>query len=242
MERINEEKGKKIATLLLCRMMYLQKRKRNRRYRVNPVWQQRLSFGAHDTLVKDMVMFDQAMFRNYTRMSVSTFENLLMKVGHKLQSCPTRADVITPSQKLIVTLRYLATGESHTSLSRQFRMGITTIQMFIPQTLAVLYDVLQPEVLVLPKTPEEWMTVINGFNENWQFPNCYGALDGKHVMMEAQPHTGSDYFNYKMFHSIVLLAMSDASYIFTMIDVGGKGRQSDGGILKNCNFYKSLQE
>ncbi|XP_051164962.1 uncharacterized protein LOC127283891 [Leptopilina boulardi] len=222
--------------------MEYQQRKNKRKYRVHPLWQQRSVCGAHNTLIREMVMHDPAMFRNYLRMSTSTYENLLLKVGHKLQSCPTRTDVITPSEKLIVTLRYLATGESFTSLSRQFRMGIKTIQIFIPETLKALWTTLQPEVLVLPTTPDAWMTLINNFNEKWQFPNCYGAMDGKHVLMQGQPGTGSDYYNYKNFHSIVLLAMCNADYVFTMVDVRGKGRQSDGGILKNSAFFKALEE
>ncbi|XP_051170182.1 uncharacterized protein LOC127287352 [Leptopilina boulardi] len=189
-----------------------------------------------------MVKYDPTMLTNYIRMSVSTYEKLLLKVGSKLESYPTRKDIITPSEKLMVTLRYLTTGESYTSLSRQFRMGIKTIQVFIPQTLAAIWTTLQPEVLQFPNSPDSWNDLTNGFKEKWQFPNCYGAIDGKHVLMQGQPDTGSDYFNYKAFHSIVLLAMADANYRFLMVDVGGKGRQSDGGILKQCQFFKAVKE
>ena len=54
-----------------------------------------------------MVIFDHVMFRDYVRMSVENYEKLLLQVGPALYSSPTREDVITPSEKLIVTLRYL---------------------------------------------------------------------------------------------------------------------------------------
>lgn len=63
-------------------------------------------------------------------------------------------------------------------------MGIKTIQVFIPETLLILWRTLQPEVLAFPDTVEAWNVLINDFNEKWQFPNCFGSIDGKHVLMQ----------------------------------------------------------
>ncbi|XP_053667837.1 putative nuclease HARBI1 [Anopheles marshallii] len=67
------------------------------------------------------------------------------------------------------------------------------------------------------------------------------ALNGKHVAIRAPAQSGASYYNYKGFYSIVLLAVVDSDVNFLYVDVGCKGRISDGGVLKNSELYNLLE-
>nr|CAH7742340.1 unnamed protein product [Callosobruchus chinensis] len=86
---------------------------------------------------------------------------------------------------------------------------------------------------------EQWQKIEEGFRTKWNYPNCVGAIDGKHVVFEKPPNTGSQFYNYKKEFSIVLLALVDGDYRFITVDVGGYGRNSDGGIFRSSQLGKS---
>lgn len=91
-------------------------------------------------------------------------------------------------------------------------------------------------------TTEKWKSIEREFANRWNFPNCIGALDGKHVVIEAPANSGSLFYNYKNTFSIVLMALVDADYRFIAVDVGAYGKNSDGGIYANSTFGKAIDE
>ena len=95
--------------------------------------------------------------------------------------------------------------------------------------------------LQLPSAPEEWENIASTFESKWNFGNCIGALDGKHIAIVKPAHSGSMFYNYKGFFSIVLMALVNANYEFIMTDVGANGRVSDGGVLYYTKFGQKLR-
>ncbi|XP_008178252.1 uncharacterized protein LOC103307759 [Acyrthosiphon pisum] len=122
--------------------------------------------------------------------------------------------------------RYMATGESFRSLAFSFRISQSYISRIIRLVLKSLSERLTP-ILLPPPTKENLKEIAMDFWIKWNFPNCVGAIDGKHIRIFAPGKSGSLFFNYKDFFSIVLLAIVDANCKFIFVDVGAYGKEGD---------------
>lgn len=105
----------------------------------------------------------------------------------------------------------------------------------------MLAEKLVPLYLPIPSKNDLKM-IANEYYKKWNFPNCCGAIDGKHVRIVCPKNTGSLFFNYKSYFSIVLLAVVDVNYKFTYVDIGAYGKEGDSGIFQKSNLYQCIHE
>lgn len=133
----------------------------------------------------------------------------------------------------------MATGTNYSALHFDFLMGVSTIAKIVKETCEVIWEVLQPSEMPVPSV-QDWLDIAERFYTKTQFPNLVGAVDGKHVRLECPKSSGTQYFNYKQFFSLILLGICDSNYCFTIIDVGSFGKESDCNIFKQSAFGKKL--
>ncbi|KIH44580.1 hypothetical protein ANCDUO_25394 [Ancylostoma duodenale] len=61
-------------------------------------------------------------------------------------------------------------------------------------------------------------------------------------MLQKPAHAGSAYFDYKQFHSIVFLAISDCDYNIIAFDIGAPGRIGDAGIFRRSTIKQYFSD
>ena len=129
-------------------------------------------------------------------MSPVTFEKLFRLVAPHIahprawRSATPRRPEISPQERLIVTIRYLATGNSLASMAFEFRMGHSTVCGIIKETCAAIWEALRVDYVKFPRNEDAWRTIAAEFERKWNFPNCVGAIDGKHVALQAASNAG----------------------------------------------------
>ncbi|CAH1979840.1 unnamed protein product [Acanthoscelides obtectus] len=223
--------AEEIALLCYMRRRKMKKEKKKKKVWVHPFISDRNRSGIFFKLYDDLRKYPEKFF-NYTRMSIASFDELLNLCRNDL----TKQDTIfrksiSAEEKLFVSLRYFASGCSLMELYYNYRLGHSTICTIIREVCSVICQY-QEQFIGLPKTENDWEKVARGFETIANFPHCIGAIDGKHMRVIKPMHTGSLYFNYKHYFSIVLLALCDANYNFLYIDVGAYGKAAIQQFIK----------
>ena len=118
----------------------------------------------------------------YFRMTAEIFDELLAKITPHIKHGKNHRTPISPAERLTITLKILATGNSQASVAHSFCLGYSTVSGIFRETTVAIWEVLSEEYVPEP-TRETWEKNADRFGERWNFPNCVGTIDGKHVVV-----------------------------------------------------------
>ena len=185
--------NRKLLLLLLLRMRM---RKRQDKYKkhfwIRKIFQERKLKGEYALLVKDLKLFDNEYFFKYFRMDPITFEWLLQQVTPHIANFFIKTWSYWPSRAISATLRYLVTWDAQVTIKNESYDNRTNLIWNMSSDMGCIvkrgiYD-----------STKFWDWVGKCFMQIlWNFKQCLGAIHGKHVVMQAPPRSGSDYFNYE---------------------------------------------
>lgn len=154
-------------------------------------------------------------------MNSGTFDNIFARIK-KYLDCErqSRPDIIPPKLKLAVTLeyvsmtqltpksifqyiktksiqrRYLASGSLQRHLASTYRISEAAFGKIIDDVCDAISTEFKDQFET--HSIDSWIKCANQYNAKWNFPNCVGAIDGKHIAIKCPKNAGSLFFNYKV--------------------------------------------
>lgn len=143
-----DARGRAAAAFIVIHHLICKRNKRKRRWWMKKLYLNRLQYGVR--LLEDM-RYEAVVdtIKNFTRVSPTEFESLKLLIEPRVMKMNTQfREAISVTERLAITLRFLATGDSYTSLQYLFRVSKQSISRIVPEVCDALCDALKDWVKV----------------------------------------------------------------------------------------------
>lgn len=158
-----------------------------------------------------MKFTDERLFEKF-RMDSDAFTELANSLSHRLERRDTKFRQAIPlGKRVAVALFVLKGGCDFGVVADLFGLGRSTVGFLLREfCVAVIEEMSQ--LIHFPDSEQEKAEIAQNFFNKWQFYDCFGSIDGVHIPILPPQDNAPDYYCYKSFHSINVLAMSDDKY------------------------------
>ena len=139
----------------------------------------------------------------------------------------------------------MARGDYLYTVGEVFGIGTSTTFSVVLEVAEVIVKTLWEDVVNFPNTDDDFRVSMESFERLWQYPYCFGAIDGCHLPIKCPPgsqEAAKEYRNFKIFYSIVLMGIVDSNYKFIWASCGIPGNTHESAIFQSSQLYFDITE
>ena len=179
---------------------------------------------------------DELWYSNF-RVTRGTFAYILHEICDDIsrQDTPMRK-AVTPNRRLAITLYYLASTAEYRTIANLFGVSVAFVSTCIKEVCEAISNKMASAISF--PSGDNLLKVIQGYDEDWGFPMCGGAIDGTHIPILAPNESHRDYINRKGYHSIIMQAVVDHNHLFRDVVIGWPGSVHDARVLSNSKIFE----
>ena len=191
--------------------------------------------------------YSDKRFTKTFRISRTTFQFILDHIKHDIQHDVVTETPISPECRLGICLYRLARGDYFYTIAEMVGLGVATVCSIVKEvTEAIIANLWNLSVKQhMPETKEDFERKILDMEELWQFPFCWGAIDGCHIPIKCPSgglQASKEFHNFKNFYSVVLMAIVDSNYRFVWASCGFPGNSHDSIIFQSTELWSNITE
>ena len=187
----------------------------------------------------DMVeaSFPNELWYSNFRVTRGTFAYILHEIGDEIsrQDTPMRK-AVTQNRRLAIALCYLASTAEYRTIGNLFGVSVAFVCTCIKEVCEAIRNKMASAISF--PSGENLLNVIQGYDEEWGFPMCGGAIDGTHIPILAPNESHADYVNRKGYHSIIMQAVVDHNHLYRDVVIGWPGSVHDARVLSNSKIFE----
>ena len=179
---------------------------------------------------------DELGYSNF-RVIRGTFTYILHEIGDEISRQDTRMrKAVTPNRRPAIALYYLASTAEYRTIGNLFGVSVAFVCTCIKEVCEAIRNKMASAISF--PSGEDLLNVIQGYDEEWGFPMCGGAIDGTHIPILAPNESHADYVNRKGYHSIIMQAVVDHNHLYRDVVIGWPGSVHDVRVLSNSKIFE----
>lgn len=187
-------------------------------------------------------MYNDMEFKYRYRLDKETVVRISNIIGNNLESMTLRNKAVSVMDKILVTLRFYATGSFQQVLADHINISQPTVSRIIAIVSRSLAS-LRPEFIRMPTTEEERRRIKLQFYSIRQFPCVLGAIDCTHIRIQSPGGFNAElYRNRKGWFSYNVQCVCDANLKFLDIIARWPGSVHDSTIFNDSHLKVDFEE
>lgn len=191
----------------------------------------------YDTTVPTLSDTD---FKANFRVTRQTFAYILSSCSSLARQDTNMRCCIPLHKRVALSLYRLASSAEERTVAHLFSVSRPSVNIIFKEFCDIVVDILEAEI-VRPLSRNHVKEHVRQFEASTGFPQGFAALDGCHIKVSPLSEHAQDYFNYKGWYSVILLALVDHNYKFLFTNVGSPGRNHDSAVYRGSVLPRALE-
>lgn len=130
-------------------------------------------------------MYSDEQFRKNFRVSRATFNMLRQSLCSLAKEDTNMRKSISLDKRIAVALYAIGSSSEYRTIGNLFGIGRTTVGELVNDFCEAVWYTFQPQFLnTLPALQEKVTEIVNGFESEWGFPQCFGAVGKLFLLFE----------------------------------------------------------